>query len=146
MKKATNAPAPASLGCCCASWTVNPGYDARGVALNGISLDDWLAQEDVRYRGHQIRWWEAGCELPADPRSRPGHGTGTTSGTRWPSARVIALDMIGFAFSDKPRGYSYDLIDQADLQQALMAHLQIADYHAGARLWRQRCAGAAGAT
>ncbi|MED5491875.1 MAG: alpha/beta hydrolase [Pseudomonadota bacterium] len=85
-----------------------------------------------RYRGHQIRWWEAGAGEPLllihgfPSGSWDWHYLWDALAKRY---RVIALDMIGFAFSDKPRSYPYDLIDQADLQQALMAHLQIADYH-----------------
>uniref|UniRef100_UPI00125F0594 alpha/beta fold hydrolase n=1 Tax=Acinetobacter guerrae TaxID=1843371 RepID=UPI00125F0594 len=39
--------------------------------------------------------------------------------------RVIACDMLGFGDSDKPRGHDYRLLEQADLQQALVRHLGI---------------------
>ncbi len=42
--------------------------------------------------------------------------------------RLIACDMLGFGDSAKPRGYAYSLLEQADLQQALLRHLG----HAGA--------------
>ncbi len=100
---------------------------------SGIPLDDWLAQGRVfSYRGHQIRWWEAGAGEPLllihgfPSGSWDWHYLWDALAARY---RVIALDMIGFAFSDKPRHYPYDLLDQADLQQALMAHLQVAEYH-----------------
>ena len=103
------------------------------MADTGNPLDDWVAQGRVfSYRGHQIRWWEAGAGEPLllihgfPSGSWDWHYLWDALAKRY---RVIALDMIGFAFSDKPRSYPYDLIDQADLQQALMAHLQIADYH-----------------
>jgi pimeloyl-ACP methyl ester carboxylesterase len=37
--------------------------------------------------------------------------------------RVIAFDMIGFGFSDKPRRYAYSIHDQADIFEALLRHL-----------------------
>lgn len=37
--------------------------------------------------------------------------------------RVIAADMIGFGFSDKPRGYPYSIHDQAALHERLLASL-----------------------
>ncbi len=35
--------------------------------------------------------------------------------------RVLTLDMLGFGFSDKPRGYPYSILDQADLIEQLLA-------------------------
>ncbi|UJJ30610.1 alpha/beta fold hydrolase [Halopseudomonas maritima] len=103
------------------------------MGTSGIPLDDWLAQGRVfSYRGHQIRWWEAGAGEPLllihgfPSGSWDWHYLWEALAGRY---RVIALDMIGFAFSDKPRQYPYDLLDQADLQQALMTHLQVAEYH-----------------
>ena len=43
--------------------------------------------------------------------------------------RVIAIDMLGFGFSDKPPQYSYSVIDQADIHEALLAQLGITQYH-----------------
>lgn len=37
--------------------------------------------------------------------------------------RVIALDMMGFGFSDKPKDYPYSLHDQATLHERLLASL-----------------------
>ena len=39
--------------------------------------------------------------------------------------RVIACDMLGFGDSAKPANHRYSLLEQADLQQALLAHLQV---------------------
>ena len=39
--------------------------------------------------------------------------------------QVIACDMLGFGDSAKPRGHAYSLLQQADLQQALLADLGI---------------------
>ncbi len=43
--------------------------------------------------------------------------------------RVIAPDMLGFGFSDKPRSYPYSIHDQADLHEALMQKLDIKAAH-----------------
>ena len=103
------------------------------MSVTGIALDDWVAQGKVfRYRGHQIRWWEAGAGEPLllihgfPSGSWDWHYLWQALAERY---RVIALDMIGFAFSDKPQHYPYSLLDQADLQQALMGSLDIAEYH-----------------
>jgi pimeloyl-ACP methyl ester carboxylesterase len=39
--------------------------------------------------------------------------------------RVIAPDMIGFGFSDKPRDYAYSIMDQAELHETILQRLQI---------------------
>lgn len=43
--------------------------------------------------------------------------------------RVLALDFIGFGFSDKPRQYEYSLIDQANLVEAFLKDQDIWEYH-----------------
>lgn len=80
------------------------------------------------FRGHTIRYWVAGAE-DAEPLLLI-HGFPTASWDwhyLWaPLAeryRVIACDMLGFGYSAKPRGHDYSLLEQADLQQALLAHL-----------------------
>ncbi len=52
----------------------------------------------------------------------------------WPDllnnfSRVIAPDMIGFGFSAKPRSYPYSIFDQADLFEALLPQLGVANFH-----------------
>lgn len=48
-------------------------------------------------------------------------------GERFP--RVIAPDMMGFGFSSKPAQYRYSIFDQADLHEALLAHLGVKRIH-----------------
>lgn len=97
--------------------------------LPGIALDEWRAQSQaLHFRGHTIRYWTAG-----DTQAQPLlliHGFPSASWDwhrLWaPLAeryRVIACDMLGFGYSAKPRGHAYSLLEQADLQQALLAHL-----------------------
>ncbi|XP_040199263.1 mesoderm-specific transcript homolog protein [Rana temporaria] len=41
--------------------------------------------------------------------------------------RVIALDFIGFGFSDKPRFHRYSIFEQASIVEALITHLGLID-------------------
>lgn len=43
--------------------------------------------------------------------------------------RLIAADMLGFGFSDKPPRHAYSLMEQADLQEALLDHLGVRKVH-----------------
>ncbi|MCY1499861.1 hypothetical protein D9M68_338900 [compost metagenome] len=98
-------------------------------SLAGIPLGDWRAQgRDMQFRGQRIRYWTAGEGEPL----LLIHGFPTASWDwhyLWqPLARrfrVIACDLLGFGYSDKPRGHDYRLLEQADLNQALLAHLGI---------------------
>ncbi|MFV3384732.1 alpha/beta fold hydrolase [Pseudomonas sp. NY15364] len=97
--------------------------------LPDIALDDWRAQSQAfHFRGHTIRYWTAG-----DTQAQPLlliHGFPSAS---WDWHRLwaplaerywlIACDMLGFGYSAKPRGHAYSLLEQADLQQALLAHI-----------------------
>jgi pimeloyl-ACP methyl ester carboxylesterase len=52
----------------------------------------------------------------------------------WPAlcqrfARVVALDMLGFGFSAKPPTHDYSLMEQADLQEALLQKLGVRRVH-----------------
>ena len=43
--------------------------------------------------------------------------------------RLIALDMIGYGFSDKPKRYSYSIFDQADIVESLLSAKGIDKVH-----------------
>ncbi len=43
--------------------------------------------------------------------------------------RVVALDFLGFGFSDKPRSHTYSLLEQADIVESLAKHLSISVCH-----------------
>jgi pimeloyl-ACP methyl ester carboxylesterase len=51
----------------------------------------------------------------------------------WPSLknnfRLVALDFLGFGFSDKPRKHSYSISEQADICLALLEKLGIHTFH-----------------
>lgn len=101
------------------------------MTLTGIPLSDWLARRQTfQFRGHDIAYWSAGAGEPL----LLIHGFPTASWDwhyQWePLAvryRVIACDMLGFGYSAKPRRHRYNLLEQADLQQALLAQLEISE-------------------
>ncbi|SDW90945.1 Pimeloyl-ACP methyl ester carboxylesterase [Pseudomonas kuykendallii] len=101
------------------------------MAAVGIGLDDWRAQgRTLLFHRHEIRHWMAG-PVDAEPLLLI-HGFPTASWDwhrLWaPLAqryRVIACDMLGFGDSAKPRHHPYSLLEQADIQQALIKHLAI---------------------
>jgi len=100
-------------------------------ALPGIALADWRsAGQDFSFNGHAIRYWTAGQGAPL----LLIHGFPTASWDwhyLWSALaeqyQVIACDMLGFGDSAKPRGHAYSLLQQADLQQALLAHLGVSE-------------------
>lgn len=94
---------------------------------------DWQqAGHYFSYRDHRIFYRREGDGPPL----LLIHGF-PTAGWDWhliwqPLARhfeLIAPDMIGFGFSDKPRDYEYSIMDQADLHEALMEHLGLSQVH-----------------
>ncbi|MBC3375198.1 alpha/beta hydrolase [Pseudomonas sp. SWRI92] len=94
-----------------------------------IPLRIWRQRgQTFMFRGHAIRYWTAGHGEPL----LLIHGFPTASWDwhyLWqPLAQryqVIACDMLGFGDSAKPAGHAYSLLEQADLQQALLAHLKV---------------------
>jgi pimeloyl-ACP methyl ester carboxylesterase len=51
----------------------------------------------------------------------------------WPALnehyRLVAMDMLGFGFSDKPFPHDYRIMEQADLCEALVDHLELDSFH-----------------
>ncbi len=43
--------------------------------------------------------------------------------------RLIAMDMLGFGYSDKPQGHDYSILKQADFTEALIAELKLKQFH-----------------
>lgn len=99
------------------------------------SLEEWKAPgHSFFYKGHDIFFRVAGDE--SLPCLLLIHGFPSASWDWhkiWPTLskkfHLIAPDMIGFGFSDKPQDYDYSIFDQADLCEALLGQLKIRDYH-----------------
>jgi hypothetical protein len=96
--------------------------------LAEIPLEPGASARDIRLSRPAIRYWTAGQGEPL----LLIHGFPTASWDwhyLWqPLAqryRVIACDMLGFGDSAKPLDHAYSLLEQADLQQALLAHLRV---------------------
>jgi pimeloyl-ACP methyl ester carboxylesterase len=102
-----------------------------------MQLDEWKRKgAPFDHHGHRIFHRVGG-----NPRNRPAllciHGFPTASWdwhAVWDAlvsrfACVVAPDMIGFGFSDKPRPYPYSVSEQADLHEALLRQLGVRRVH-----------------
>ncbi|VVN22606.1 alpha/beta fold hydrolase [Pseudomonas fluorescens] len=80
------------------------------------------------FRGHSIRYWTAGQGEPLllihgfPSASWDWHYLWQPLAQRF---RVIACDMLGFGDSAKPANHEYSLLEQADLLEALLEHLNV---------------------
>lgn len=99
------------------------------MALAGISLGHWRAQgRSFDFNGHAIRYWAAGSGEPLllvhgfPTASWDWHYLWQPLASRY---RVLACDMLGFGDSAKPRRHAYRILEQADLQQALLRELDV---------------------
>lgn len=106
-------------------------------ALDAAALAAWeVAGGRFVYRGHSIFLRAAGADSARDALVCI-HGFPTASfdwQPLWPAlvqrfGQVLAPDMIGFGFSDKPRRYEYSILDQADLFERLLRSRGIRRYH-----------------
>lgn len=94
-----------------------------------MKLEEWRgAGKFFVFRGHRIFYREEGSGPPV--LCIHGFPSASWDWHRiWPELtarfRVIAPDMLGFGFSDKPRKHAYSLHEQTDLQEALLAELGI---------------------
>lgn len=107
------------------------GVKAAGRGVT--TLDAWQqGGKWFSYEGHAIFSRMAGQGEPLVLL----HGFPTASwdwSRIWPmlvqSNNVLAVDMLGFGFSDKPRDHAYNIEDQADLMQGLMEGLGLESVH-----------------
>lgn len=99
------------------------------------NIQEWCeAGELVELNGHRIFVIDEGDR--ALPALVLIHGFPTASwdwASMWPALcerfRVIALDMLGFGYSDKPNRRNYTIHKQADLVEALIRSKQLDEYH-----------------
>jgi len=103
--------------------------------MNSSSVASWRdAGAYFEHLGHRIFCREGGGAHA--PVLLLIHGFPTASWdweTMWPELatryRLLALDMIGFGFSDKPIDYDYSILDQADICEALLREHGVDSYH-----------------
>jgi len=94
-----------------------------------MKLEDWQGQGNTfRFQGHDIFYRVEG----SGPPLLCLHGFPTSSWDwqrLWPVLtqhfQCIAPDLLGFGFSDKPRGHRYSLFEQCDLVEGLCLELGI---------------------
>ncbi|MET4431548.1 alpha/beta hydrolase [Mycolicibacterium sp. 624] len=100
-------------------------------------LERWKADgQYFDYLGFDIFFSVAGLPLGEGPTLLLIHGYPFSSwdwSLIWPTLlerfTVIAPDMIGMGFSDKPVAYQYSVHDHADMHEALLEHLGVAQCH-----------------
>ena len=101
------------------------------------ALRDWQSGgEYFDYLGFEIFYRYHGLPVGAGPNLLLVHGYPFNSwdwALIWPTLvqrfTVIAPDMIGMGFSDKPVAYEYSVADHADMHEALLAQLGITSAH-----------------
>lgn len=100
-----------------------------------ISLDAWQAAgRYINYRGHRIFVCDGGRRDAEVLLLIHGFPTASWDWEAvWPTLvdryRVLALDLVGFGFSDKPVDYDYSLVDQASLCEAFLVGEGVRVYH-----------------
>ncbi len=102
-----------------------------------IELSEWRkAAQFFDHAGHRIAYWTTPAPNPEKPWLLLIHGFPTSSwdwSGLWlrlePHFNLAALDMLGFGLSDKPTGIRYSILDQADLQEALLERLGASEAH-----------------
>ena len=102
-----------------------------------IPLDEWRATaRPLEVAGAQIAYWTSRNPSEQKPWLLLIHGFPTSSwdwSALWPDLEkqfnLAALDMLGFGLSDKPTNIQYSIINQADLQEALLSELGVGEAH-----------------
>jgi pimeloyl-ACP methyl ester carboxylesterase len=102
-----------------------PAYSTAEWHASGLSFE---------HAGHRIFWREGGRKDA--PVLMLIHGFPTSSWD-WEAVwkdlardyHLIAPDMLGFGFSDKPKDHRYSIREQADIHEAILQSLGIGEYH-----------------
>ena len=102
---------------------------------NSVSPEQWKSRGKLQVLlGHSIFVVDEGLE--ESPTILLLHGFPTSSWDWLPiwkalakNYRLIALDMLGFGFSDKPDSRDYSIHKQADLVEALIKQKQLNSFH-----------------
>ncbi len=108
-------------------------FEAREVSAEWDAFSQWQTTGKwFKYRNHSVF-----CQIQGEGEPLVLlHGFPTCS---WDWHRVwddlvsryqlIAIDFLGFGFSDKPAHYAYSLVDQADLISGFLEKMEIASPH-----------------
>ncbi|HYS55251.1 MAG TPA: alpha/beta hydrolase [Thermoanaerobaculia bacterium] len=99
------------------------------------TIDGWRASgRTFRHGGRAVFYQDAGVSGAEVLLCMHGFPTASWDWHRlWPELcarwRVIAPDMLGYGFSDKPVAYDYSLVDQADIVEKLLDALAVRRVH-----------------
>ncbi|WP_444885060.1 alpha/beta fold hydrolase [Microbulbifer sp. PSTR4-B] len=97
----------------------------------------WLSNGKIfDYQNHQLFYVDSNPSCRHKPVLLLIHGFPTSS-YDWQKVwtqltehyRCIAMDMLGFGYSDKPKQHNYSIHQQADLHEALLQYLNINKVH-----------------
>lgn len=102
-----------------------------------IPLDEWRrAAQSFEFCGRRIAYWTGEKADDAKSWLLLIHGFPTSSwdwSALWPALgekfNLAAFDMLGFGLSDKPKTVRYSILHQADLAEALLERLGVAEAH-----------------
>lgn len=102
-----------------------------------IPLDDWRkAARETKFGAARLAWWAANDDDFDKPLLLLIHGYPTSSwdwSAIWTELardfRLVAVDMLGFGLSDKPRAFPYSIMTQADIQEAILAEAGASEAH-----------------
>jgi len=109
--------------------------DTQAKQPSDISIEQWRSRGEILdLCGHNIFVCDEGdAQLPVILLI---HGFPTSSWdwqAMWPELRkhyrLIALDMLGFGFSDKPNQRNYTIHAQADIVEALIREKSLGEFH-----------------
>ncbi|GAA5444621.1 haloalkane dehalogenase 2 [Microbulbifer sp. NBRC 101763] len=97
----------------------------------------WLSSgQYFSYQNHRLFYIDSDPNNLQKPILLMVHGFPTSSydwHKVWPQLtenfRCIAMDMLGFGYSDKPKQHRYSIHEQADLQEELLHRLEITSLH-----------------
>jgi pimeloyl-ACP methyl ester carboxylesterase len=98
---------------------------------------DWKREAKALAVGEfRLAYWTSGEGDEQKPLLLLIHGYPTSSwdwtfvwGTLSRRFRLVALDMLGFGLSEKPKAIAYSIAMQADYQEALLEHLGVGEAH-----------------
>ncbi len=101
--------------------------------IDEITVEQWRQSGHfLNHRGHRVFYVEEG-QGDALLCIHGFPGCAWDWHLMWPHLsrhfRVVAPDMMGFGFSDKPVDYPYSVADQADIAEALCAELGLEKVH-----------------
>jgi pimeloyl-ACP methyl ester carboxylesterase len=100
-----------------------------------LTLEDWhLGGHTFNHNGYNVFYRAGGIDSSEALVCLHGFPTSSWDWNRlWPYLcahwRVMAFDMIGYGFSDKPHRYDYSIGDQADLCEELLNALHVTRVH-----------------